>query len=386
MKLKLLSCIVLLLFAFVTTVKAQSDTSDYDLGRLPLPKKFTQAVTIKAADLEKMPFTDLKDAINVYINGIYSAKQSYAYVIDGVLNTDINAYSIYDIDEITFIQNAATVLNGADPTRTLILVKTKKGGPARSGINVAGQTNLVRLSTTYGISNGLTTLRSAINNNLYHQYYISGYVNTDKVKAGISADIQHNVFPQFTTLTSFGLHNPLNSNRFKFNGYLDAKLGARNVFSINTGYVPQRDAENISVASGPSVTKAGYYSSQNLFYTDIKLKTTTDVFVNKLSAGFQRLRNDAHLIEHYVNPLLPPLQHEDTVSAVNSYFIKDEINFQVKAGDFTIEPNLNFTYRQARDTSTDRPIGQPAAPFPEYINGYVIKQALGLLTPSIAVN
>ncbi|MDB5159508.1 MAG: hypothetical protein JWR50_4215, partial [Mucilaginibacter sp.] len=337
MKQKLLNCLVLLLFAFATTANAQSDTANYDLGRLPLPKKFTQAVTIKAADLEKMPFTDLKDAINVYVNGIYSAKQNYAFVIDGILNTDINAYSIYDIDEITFVQNAVTVLNGADATRTLILVKTKKGGPAKSGVNVAGQTNWVRLSTTYGIPPGVTEHRSAINTSLYHQYYISGYINTDNVKAGISADIQHNVFPQFSEQISFNAINPVNSNRFKFNGYLDAKLGERNVLSINSGYVPQRDAENQTMGSGQSVSKGSYYSSQNLFYTDVKLKTTTDVFVNKLSAGFQRLRNDGHIIVHDDN-FLPAVQHEDTVSAINSYFIKDEINFQAKVGDFTIEP------------------------------------------------
>jgi len=386
MKLKLLNCLVLSLFAFATTVNAQSDTSNYDLGRLPLPKKFTQAVTIKAADLEKMPFTDLKDAINVYINGIYSAKQNYAYVIDGVLNTDINAYSIYDIDEITFIQNAATVLNGVDATRTLILVKTKKGGSEKSGVNVAGQTNLVRASSTYQIPAGEVKDKIENNSTLYHQYYISGYVNTDNVKAGISADIQHNVFPQFTTQSNFFALNPVNSNRFKFNGYLAAKLGERNVLSVNAGYVPQRDAENQSVTSGQAVNNGSYYGSQNLYYTNVKLKTTTDVFVNTLSAGFQHLQSDGHIAGHgYNSGKLVSETSEDTVSITKNYFIKDEINFHAKVGDFILEPNLNFIYRQYTDTSTFKPLGQPVG-LPEYFNRYYHKQELALLTPSIAVN
>ena len=146
MKKPLLLCTIFLCF-FLSKTKAQTDTTKYDLGRVQINKQLAHGITIKAADLEKMPFASLADAINVWLYGAYGSAVSYVPVIDGIVMTDVNALSIYDIDEITLVQHATTVLNGASLQQFLLLIKTRRNRPGKSGIAAAGQTNLVKLHT-----------------------------------------------------------------------------------------------------------------------------------------------------------------------------------------------------------------------------------------------
>jgi hypothetical protein len=54
---------------FVVTGWAQRDSSRIDIGWLSLDKNLTQTISIKGADLEKMPFTNLSNAIGAGAEG-----------------------------------------------------------------------------------------------------------------------------------------------------------------------------------------------------------------------------------------------------------------------------------------------------------------------------
>ncbi|HEY9534388.1 MAG TPA: hypothetical protein VIQ77_07610 [Mucilaginibacter sp.] len=404
MKTALLASAFFLFSGFINLAHAQSesdevstDSSTYDLGRLTLHKRNVQAVNIKAADLEKMPFTDLKSAISIYVNGVYSAHQSYVYVIDGILNADINAYSIYDIDEITFVQNAAAVLNGVDATKTLILVKTKHGGSETKGVTVAGQSAFIRLTQRSPYTFSANNFKYPKTNDMYHQYYISAYGNSNMIKAGVSAEILHNTLPYgyYVLPISTGTPSaPVSSNRFKFNGYLDLKLGDANLLTVNAGYVPQRDRSNNNdqVAVGGTAARyvGSFYNSQNLFYTDIKLATTiAEGFTNKISAGFESLRDHGESLSASYNAdgtLLTGGSRRDSTSSVNSFIAKDDITYRAELGDFSLQPNVNFTFRQVSNPHRGT-FGSPNnGSFNNFIdNHYPYKQKLGILTPSITL-
>ncbi|MGF7082098.1 hypothetical protein [Mucilaginibacter sp. UYCu711] len=405
MKATLLACPLLLLTVFFSPVKAQTDTTAnmpvystlpdtavYDLGRITMKKKFTQAITIHAADLEKMPFTDLKEAVTLYFNGVYGQQQKFAYVIDGVLNTDINAYSIYDIDEITIVQNAATTLNGITPLQVLVLVKTKRGGPNRKGIIAAGQVNQVRKyygynATTSGNSNN----KGNSTQDLYQQYYISAYTNTKTIKAGLSADIQHNVFPQYWNKDIYETFKPLAGNRFKFNGYLDINLDDNNTLSINAGYVPQKDKEsyifNNAVRSGASDQRS---ISQNLGYGNIQFKSNiADLFTNNLSAGFQRRGYKSNWTILDPNAILTPKSTViDSTTTINNLIVKDDFSYQGTLDDnedFTFNANINALYRQTDDSAK-----YVTTRVTTFTNSNTVaslqKQRLFVITPSVTIN
>lgn len=62
----------------VVNVLAQDDSSRLDAGYLSLKKEFTQAITIKGSDLEKMPFANLSDAISAWSYGAYTRAKAQA--------------------------------------------------------------------------------------------------------------------------------------------------------------------------------------------------------------------------------------------------------------------------------------------------------------------
>jgi hypothetical protein len=78
---------------------SQNDTSHYDLGRLRVNKNLTQSITIKGSDLQRQPFANISDALNVWFYGIYTNSNYVVYVVDGNIINDVNAYNIHDIEE-----------------------------------------------------------------------------------------------------------------------------------------------------------------------------------------------------------------------------------------------------------------------------------------------
>jgi hypothetical protein len=404
MKTTLLACTTLLLTFFFSAVKAQTDTvavdttqyqyfytdlsapadsSVYDLGRITVQRKFTQAITIKAADLEKMPVMDLKEALATYYNGIYGSTQKFSYIINGVLNNDVNAYSIFDIEEVTFVQSAFNALNGVLPSQVLVLVKTRRGGPGTFGVTVSGQTNAI---SKY-VQEVPVTATNADNagkasNALYHQYNVSFYSNSEIVTYGGSLGFQHNVFPQYRPDDYWGLKfKPYTSNRIKLSGYVDVNLDEYNTISFTGGFVPQSDAEarkrTVVIAGNDIQTGFDRTGKQNLLYGNLEYKSTIlERITNKFSASYQRLGLKGRLLVDNSEPI------SDTLGTNTAYTIKDDISYQFGLGDdLIVTPQLNLTYRNATDTSS----------LNYYIvltriRGYRQTQQLFTVTPSITVS
>src|ERR1700679_1243616 len=150
---------------------AQTDTSSYDLGRISVKKDFTQTVTIKGSDLEHYQFSDLADAINVWLYGTYTNAGSVVYVINGNIATDVNAYSIYDVDEITLVQSALAQVSGTGTEQQMIVIKLKTNRQEKQGVSAAGQTSLVN-SRNLNKNDGLKSTTG-----IYNQYYVSAFKN-----------------------------------------------------------------------------------------------------------------------------------------------------------------------------------------------------------------
>jgi len=343
---------------FVTKVHAQVDTTDLDLGHIMLKKDFTQSITVKGDDLQKMPFENLAEAINVWFYGNYTNAATVVYVIDGNLVNDVNAYSVFDIDEVTLVQNAISKLNGAVGPQQLILIKTKRAKNKGVGITAAGQANISSLYTN-------NILNTSTNNNtyetgqkttttVYQQYYLSAYKNTGTINFGVSADYMHDALPVITQ-TGLTYPTPQTLDRFKFNGYFTAKLG-NSVLDITGGYVPQ-------------VYKYADQNTQNTQYqADINdnakehiwnsaIKLTTQIlpgFTNVLHGDYNYYGdNDKSTeLDIYSNA------RDNSVGnyKVNDHNIVlyDNLSYDEKFGNWGLEPAVNLTFRTFRDSSTDK--------------------------------
>src|SRR5215831_7266216 len=165
------------------SLSAQNDSSRYDLGRIQLNKEFTQAITIKGSQLEKMPFPNLSDAINVWLYGVYSNSLTLVYVIDGNIVSDVNAWNIHDIENITLIQNSLIQVNGSTRQQQLVLITTKRNHAAKQGVIASAQLAAVSVDTRNSTPVGMAQPKSKVN--FYHQYYLTAWQNLDKIQYGI---------------------------------------------------------------------------------------------------------------------------------------------------------------------------------------------------------
>lgn len=394
MKKPLLICAAAGLLSFYLSVaKAQTDTTRYDLGRLQIKKSLTQAITIKAADLEKMPFTNLSDAINVWLYGVYGGAAAYVPVIDGIVMTDVNALSIYDIDEITLVQNSAAAPSGVRPQQLLLLIKTRRNRPGKYGIEAAGQTDMVRL---HNMPVNPDNYKFKHTVQLYNQYYLSGYVNTSRLHAGLSADYQRDAIPVATLQTVPGSQlytdGYANINRYKFNGYLDVDLGKLLAISFNTGYVPQSGDSSAVTNQGYSEINTLSKLKENLYYSNISLKSSLAGFRNTLTGGYEYYKSTVNQNDIVAGVSSQPLMlANESKHTTSNYLIKDNLSYTFKTGGLEIEPSVNFMYKYYADTTFQKKtesLVNPGvySPIQILINTTTASLKSTLLTPALNIN
>ena len=343
---------ILIVFCFFSA-SAQTDTSSYDLGRISVMKNFTQTITIKGSDLERYQFSDLADAVNVWLYGTYSNQSNLLYVIDGNIITDANAYSIYDVDEVTLVQSAAVNVSGAAPGAQVVLVKLKTNRPGKQGIEAAGHASMVNLRNSANIPNQTST------HNIYDQFYLSGYKNFDNVHLGLSADYQHDVSPVLTNGTLKTL-DPYNINRFKFNGYAGAKLWSGTTVNFDINYVPQTDGYGYTYGDQTNIaTQSEYYDLgvvQHMAGANLALKSKiAGGLTNTLSGAYNHYNLFGMDTTYTVFPSTDGVKNFDIEKShseiiTSNLLIRDNLAYHTMLGVFDVEPSLNFSFRRLYST------------------------------------
>jgi len=335
------------------TANAQVDTSKLDLGRLMLKKEFTQTVTVKGSDLEKMPFDNLADAINVWFYGSYTNAINNVYIIDGNLVNDVNAYSIFDIDEVTLVQNALTRTAGAVQQQQLILIKTKRAQGKGYGITANAEANLSNhytnnIPSTSSNTDYQTGLKSKTT--LYEQYYLSGYYNTGNIQSGISANFLRDALPEATE-SGVNYITPENFQRLRFNGYFTVKLGT-SVLDITAGYAPQKAGEDYTETQSNFYADQNFSQHEHIFNGAIKL--TTQIlpnFTNVVHADYnnqQTIATTGLLEAEYTDSIAGATRNIVRSHTIVAY---DNLSYDAKFGDWGIEPTVNLMFRTLSDST-----------------------------------
>jgi hypothetical protein len=345
---------------FFTKVNAQVDTTHFDLGRIQLKKDFTQSITVKGEDLQRMPFDNLADAINVWFYGGYTNTTNIVYVVDGNLVNDANAYSIYDIDEVTLVQSALTQIAGTSQQQQLILIKTKRAKTKGSGVTASGQANISsvytnNIPTTPILNNGVTeypnTYQTGIKSTttVYQQYYVSAYQNTGNMQFGASADYLTDGLPQIKNSAE---SNSQRINRLRLNGYFDAKVG-RSMLDVTAGYTPQTGKDVYDATSQYSDYNGVTKQSDHLFNGTVKL--TTNIFaglVNVIHADYNNYRGDDNGTALTINTYTTPENYiTKTTNYSHTIIAYDNLSYDAKFGDWGLEPAVNLNFRSFKDST-----------------------------------
>jgi hypothetical protein len=322
----------------------RADSSRYDIGYLTLNKAFTQHVTIRGEDLEKMPFSNLTEATRAWLFGAYTAPASISFVVDGNPVADVNSYPIFDIESVTWIDNAVGTAAYGNTQRQLVLVTTRRG-KSKEGLRVAAQAGLVKDD-----SNGDPT-----NTGVVHHYYVGVYKNLGKVSFGVSADWQRDVMPQLKNENN----DPkiaLNLQRWRFNGWLDWRPDAQNIIRVQMGYVPQKAQDEYVYPNSGPYTSIGvvrsHYTAPQLSWEGHWLRGLRNKFdAEYLHSGHDLQSTTIQVFDNVAPPVTGTNSSEHTVAA-DRVVLRDRLEYTAKAGNWQIVPALDLSYHHIDEKST----------------------------------
>lgn len=256
-----LLCIVLQL-----TVSAQTDSLTFDLGNTTIDKKATQYITVKGADLQKFPFTNLEEAINIYFNGMLSPGSDYSYIIDGNISNAISTLSIYDIESITLVLNAQSLVNGASPSQNIVLVTTSTG--SKTSLTAAVNTFYTRRRNEQ-----TGKLYNQDKPTFYHQYYLGGHWLGERSSFSVSVNYLHDAFSRGQTTESNTI-GPQRLNLLRINGSFNTKLGKRSALTFRLSLSPRDSAHSDILADQYSTIRNTQVKGDNLLmFPSAKLLT-----------------------------------------------------------------------------------------------------------------
>lgn len=372
-------------------VIAQNDSSRLDAGGIVLKRNFTHHVSIRGEDLEKMPFSNLSDAINVWLNGAYTVSRNLVFVVDGNIINDVNAYSIHDIEEVVLLQNAAVLSGTAGGQQQMVLITTRRSSAAGWHIRGAAQTMLVH-------SRDATT-------NLYHQYYAGVDKGFDKFSVGLSVNYLRDVLPM--RKQEGAIPTPLHMDRWRLNGNFHWTPDSKNAVELHVGFAPQTLDSTFNYhapANAGSIFTDGFthsHENDQQFSSWIRWRGEwLPGLRNDLQVGYLHFsqKEGNNMLYHFA----PPNESSNTYQKGNGdfhiyqFYVRDRLSYAIHAQNLTLEPAINASYQDAEEVyreayyrETGPEAGTPAGaiygePGSAMLNPGRIK--LYVLTPTIDVS
>src|SRR5579871_93085 len=370
---------------------SQNPDSGYlNLGRISIKRDFAQTISIKPEYLEKMPFTNLAEAVNAWFYGNFTNSATLIYVVDGNIVPDVNVYSIHEIEEIMLVQNAMVQLNGASGQAQLVVIKTKRNKSGKFGAVASAQLFLVNNNLKSQTNNSHFTS----DNNLYHQYYLSAYQNKEKIQYRASVNFLRDVLPSIKAV-SIHTNVPDNIARFRMNAYLNAQLGKDNELFIDVNYTPQviKFDQDMTAAffAGPELTyKKNLRQPEKIFSPHARLHSNfLNKWSNDFSAGYYLFDSKQN-----TNSVSPGIDTNSTFSSISSLtrksnllLLEDRICYNGTFGDWEIDPSIDFRFSHIKESENQSLLNyynntlQSSSGYSSYAKGNIY-----LLTPSVSIS
>jgi hypothetical protein len=332
---------------FCHSASSQTDTTnnELNLGRVKFQKDFTQSITIKGEQLERMPFTNLSEAINAWTYGYFVGQANIIYVIDGVVINDVNAYSIYDIKEVTLIQNALTQVNGASRQQLLAVVTTRNRDTGAQGITVAGQSFQTKTNWR-----GLYETPYSSEKNFFHQYHLAGRLNRKNIQMGLSANYLRDVSP-LLKVTKIDSRKPINYDRFRLNGWLNAKLGNAHDLSVSINVTPQVADIDRTYTWSTNWQDYKTHSDQTAFNPTISLRSgLSKKLTNEFTSSYAAYKRTGETDFKQVSPLPGGVtvitERMDMTYKTKQVLLMDQITYHGTLNNhWSLDPSVNVQFR-----------------------------------------
>lgn len=327
------------------------DSTRIDLGRLSLNKNFTILKTVKAGDLDKIPSHSLTPVLNNYFFGyLFNENESPVYIVDGSIRQNISGLSIFDIEEVSLIQNVfALALNGNTDKRPVLLITTKR--TRRNVWEVRGEVQMAIQKYKKEKYNHLTSIYNPVHNEyrysfgndendieFYQQYYLSVSKRTSNGGLTIAANYQKDKNPEAKTAEAVFFITP--ADRLRFNASWDEKLDRNFGIRLYTGYSPDRVVYDDIPNVGSTLRSS---KKTRLFQTGADLNYISSVgLINTFQLGKNWLSTDAEYLIENVN-FGAGINHffENHFSV---FYLRDQLSYSRKIGDLELRSAIDFEY------------------------------------------
>lgn len=307
---------------------AQTDSAFFNTGNAILSRDFTQHITVKGEDLERFPFSSLDEAINVYFYGAYTNAASLTYIIDGNLFNDVNAYSIHDIESITLIQNAQTLLNGADNPKQLVLIKTRTSNTRKPG----------------------NTIAADIYPGRYQQLYLSKAHSGKRIQVGASLNFMRETGPNQKADSIVSYLSPRIS-QFRGNAWMNASIGSHSTLTvrINASPVENRFEQERIPYDGLQVDSA--YKQRNVIIVpSLRLATRLAKSWNNefnASYAYTKEHEDYQIESDFSN--YQSLKTNDGKRSAQTIFLKEQLQYHKNINGWDIRPSANISFMHIKE-------------------------------------
>ncbi|MBC8033975.1 MAG: TonB-dependent receptor [Chitinophagaceae bacterium] len=344
------------LLAIGDYASAQTDSGYIDLVTIKVKKEFTQTITIKGEDLERMPFRSLGDAINVYLYGANGNSANLKYIVDGNLLNDVNAYSVFDIESVVLVQSALAQISGTPANSLLVLVTTRTNDAPRKGIRASASGYVVKRRNESSSKN----IKTESSPDFFQQYHLSANQRAGKLSFGASVDFLREVqpYPAFTPgpgrLANAEVLsvNPYRLNRYRFNGWFHWKISKGTTLSVRMNAVPQKSRINDEIKLSTETTKSQETGKDVLLAPSLNLNSRISRhWNNEFSAGYT-------FYEHRTEEKSAASGVPGSTTSRASFYqlhmkrtelmVRDDIRYNIQLGGWKLEPSVNVMFRSIR--------------------------------------
>lgn len=309
---------------------AQTDSAFFNTGNAILSRDFTQHITVKGEDLERFPFSSLDEAINVYFYGAYTNAASLTYIIDGNLFNDVNAYSIHDIESITLIQNAQTLLNGADNPKQLVLIKTRTSNTRTPG----------------------NTIAADIYPGRYQQLYLSKAHSGKRIQVGASLNFMRETGPNQKADTIVSYLSPRIS-QFRGNAWMNASIGSHSTLTVRINVSPSRDRLEQERISNYALSRDTIYKQID-FLVNPSLRLVTRLnksWSNEFNASYTNTKQ--HKDEQISDNLYSSRQLTDQQDLSQVILLREQLQYHKNIGGWDIRPSASISFAHFKEKGED---------------------------------
>lgn len=321
--------LLLAIVLFTLTAKSQTDTTQYNLWAIQVSKEFSQHITVKGADLQKMAINNLGEYMKNRTILADGNNDTIYYFVNGFPHPAAHMINIHDIEELTILFNPVFSIDNRRPDKLTVLVKTNTPSE-KTQVVFNTQVNGLRLDlpSVYGQDK---------QKGFFQQHYLSVAGTNKKIMYGAS-------FTYAPTDYNRKRYQDIDDNKTIFRAWGEYNFNQKNTLalSVTNSSDKSKGFDSLQIVQQHSIkTNATFF---NLNYQGNFTKHLT----NNFSAQYTAFNQKANILGYqaFIIPGYTRSNHfiNSDTSKSRILEIVNHLQYNIKLKDIRLQPGLSVLY------------------------------------------